>query len=183
MKIQELLEGVRKSPSQYGGGAPAMSAQRMTAPPISTVDRSAPWTKAAIGKAYKRTKDFNELKTAKEKFNFLYNLTAGKTSNKIRIEGPSGIHGYSNNLYHIQSYNPSTGDITLTLKTRESDNTVTGNVNDFTYKGRMGTATGSAKTYTFIPGKLTMVGSEPKTATNTLGRPGAKKYNFPKMPW
>jgi hypothetical protein len=177
MKIQELLEGVRKSPSQYGGGAPSMSAQRMTAPPISTVDRSAPWTKASIGQAYKRTKDFNELKTAKEKFDFLYNLTAGKTTNKIRIEGPS-----RSRVYYIQSYDPKTGNITLSIKTRESNNTVSGNVNDFTYKGRMGTATGSAKTYTFIPGELTMLGSEP----TQLGRPAGsskKKYNFPRMPW
>ena len=176
MKIKELLEGVGKSPSNYGGGAPSMSAQRMTAPPISTVDKSAPWVKAAIGQSYKRTTDFNKLKTAKEKFDFLYNLTAGKTTNKIRIEGPSA------RVYYIQSYDPKTGNITLSIKTRESNNTVSGNVNNFTYKGRMGTATGSAKTYTFIPGELTIVGSEPKQLGRPAG-PAKKKYNFPRMPW
>ena len=179
MRIRELLEGVRKSPGNYGGGAPSMSAQRVTAPSISTVDRSAPWTKAAIGKSYKRTKDFNELETAKEKFDFLYNLTTGKTTNKIRIEGPTDI-GYANAAYRIQTYNPATGDITLLLKTPQADNVVTGNTNNFKYQGRT-KSVGGPKTYTFIPSELTKVSST-KIPT-TRGRPTKKQYMFPKMPW
>ena len=180
MRIKELLEGVGKSPSNYGGGAPSMSAQRMTAPVVSTVDRSAPWTKAAIGKSYKRTKDFNELETVKEKFDFLHNLTSGKTANKIRIEGPKGMHGYANTAYRIQSYNSATGDITLLLKTPQADAVVTGNTNNFKYQGRT-KSVGGPKTYTFIPSELTKVSSTP--IQTTRGRPTKKQYTFPKMPW
>jgi hypothetical protein len=180
MRIKELLEGVKKSPSNYSGGAPAMSAQRMTAPAVSTMDRSAPWTKAAIGKSYKRTKDFNELETAKEKFDFLHNLTSGKTANKIRIEGPKGMHGYTSTAYRIQSYKPATGDITLLLKTPQADVVVAGNTNNFKYQGRT-KSVGGPKTYTFIPSELTKVSSTP--IQTTRGRPTKKQYTFPKMPW
>ena len=176
MKASELFEGLRKSPGQYGGGAPSMSAQRVTAPSISTVDRSAPWVKAAIGKARKKTQDFNALATAKEKFDFIYKLK--NTSTKLRILGQG------HNPYHIQSYDPATGNISLLLKTSQGDKIVTGNTNDFTYQGRHSTSTSGGKTYTFVPGKVTAVSTGPQQAVR--GRPigpAKKKYDFPKMPW
>jgi hypothetical protein len=176
MKIKELLEGVRKSPGQYGGGGPSMSAQRMTAPMVSTVDRTAPWVKAAIGKARKKSQDFNALPTDKEKFDFIYKLQS--TSTLIRILSPG------RNPYHIQSYDPATGDISLLLKTPKGNEIVTGNTNNFTYQGRQVTPSTGGKTYIFQPGKVTSVSTEPRQAVP--GRPVGpvkKKYNFPTMPW
>ena len=176
MTLYDLFEGVRKSPSQYGGGAPSMSAQRMTAPMVTTVDRTAPWVKAAIGKARKKTQDFNALATVKEKFDFIYKLQS--TSTQIRI--PS----QGRNPYHIQSYDPATGAISLLLKTPQGNEIVAGNANDFTYQGRQVTPSTGGKTYIFQPGKVTAVSTEPRQAVR--GRPAGpakKKYDFPKMPW
>ena len=180
MKAHEIFEGLTKSPGQYGGGAPSMSAQRMTAPTVSTIDRSAPWTRSQIAKATKRTKDFNQLATDKEKFDMLYNLPAGKTTNRIVIS-TTGAGGFGNTL-QIKAYDPATGNIDLILNSRGKTDEYQGNTNDFKFAGRTRTVSSNAKNYNFVPGKLSHMDSQEKP----MGRPGQKKkkeYKFPNMPW
>jgi len=176
MRAKELLEGVRKSPSQYGGGGPSMSAQRVTAPMVTTVDKSAPWVKDAMNKARKRTQDFKALGTDKEKFDFIYK--AQNTTTRIRIDSQSHFP------YYIQSYDPTTGDITLLLKNPKPGKIVTGNTNNFTYQGRQVAPSSNRKTYIFQTGEVTAVSTVP--SQTTVGRPtgpAKKKYDFPRMPW
>ena len=179
MKFNEFSEGKL--------GAQTV-ARRMTAPNVTTIDNTAPWTRAQRAKAYKRTVDFNALKTDKEKFDFLYNLTAGKTSNRIVIPGPrrTAITASSHsNPMKIQSYNPATGEIELLHNHSTGDKEIyTGNVNNFKFLGRSRPSGNSNKDYTFDPGSLTQVSVTPgQTKRGRPTGPANKQYNFPKLPW
>jgi hypothetical protein len=179
MKAHEIFEGVTKSPSQYGGGGASMSAHRMTAPTVSTIDRSAPWTKAQLARATQRTKDFNQLATDKEKFDMLYNLPTGKTTNRIVIS-TSGTGGQGR-TFQIKSYDPATGNIDLILNSSGKTDQYQANTNNFKFVGRTRMPSNSTKNYNFTPGELSHTDSQDKP----VGRPVAKKkeYKFPTMPW
>jgi hypothetical protein len=177
-----INEIITKSPSRYGGGAPSMSAQRMTAPNTTTPRGfSDPiFVKRAKQQKYNREKQFKALTTAKEKFDFLYGLEKGKSTNQIRIQGPSNL------TYHIQQYNPVTGDIVLLLKGLQSDDTIKGNTSNFVYQGRQASGATGPKIYIFIPQDLTTISSEPKIKKTNRGRPTGsvkKQYKFPPNPW
>jgi hypothetical protein len=158
-----------------GGMGAQTTARRMTAPNVSTIDYTAPWTRAQRAKAYKRSVDFNDLKTDKEKFDFLYNLKVGKTTNRIVIKGVTGS-------YQIKAYNPTTGNIELVTKNGYEESTAQGNVNNFIFQGRTRAPTGNTKNYTFVPVGITVTDTTPTKRGRPPG-PSKKQYDFPKLPW
>lgn len=164
MKFSEFSEGKL--------GAQTVT-RRITAPNVTTIDNTAPWTRAQQAKAYKRTVDFNALKTDKEKFDFLYNLKTGKTNNRILIQG--GLQ--------IKAYDPVTGEIELVSKKGDQESTLKGNVNNFTFQGRSRVVSGNIKNYNFIPSNLSIIDTVATKRGRPAGRPAKKEYNFPKLPW
>jgi len=151
-------------------------ARAITAPRVSTLDRSAPWVRAALGRSQARKRRFEDLPTDKEKFDFLYNLKQGKTTNQIVIPGTG------KNNYQIQSYDPATGDIVVTFHAGSARNTYRGNTKDFVFRGSQKPGAGSARNYIFSPRSLEMIDSQPTRAGAPSG-PRKKQYTFPKMPW
>lgn len=169
MRAKEFLQEAQAT------GTPTR-ARAIDAPRVSTIDRSAPWVKAAIGRAQQRKRRFEELTTGKEKFDFLYNLKTGKSNNRIMILG----RGRQN--LQIKSYDPATGDIVMTLSTGQEVNTYSGNTNNFKFvRSEKSGTTGSARNYIFNPGQPDLIDSVRQS--DLRGRPKKKQYTFPKMPW
>ena len=91
--------------------------------------------------AYNIVKDVMTAPTAKEKFEILFNLKAGNTSNKIRLFGPNG------KKYSPDSYDPSTGIIKLVgLSGNRSFST---SVDNLEFKGKERTLSSSTKYWNF----------------------------------
>lgn len=174
-----INEIITKNPGSYGGGAPSMQAHRVTPPNISTPRGfSDPvFVKKAKKQKYDREQQFKKLATDKQRFDFLYQLEQGKSSNKISIKGAG------DETYHVQQYDPATGDIILLVKTLQGNDMVKGNTKNFLYQGRHGTYAGSPKTYTFVAKDLIPVSSQPKTKRGRPTGPVKKKYQFPPNPW
>ena len=167
MRAREFLQEAQAT------GTPTR-ARVMDAPRVSTMDRSAPWTRAAMGQARQRKRSFEELPTDKEKFDFLYTLKKGRTTNRIVI--PRGRQNLQ-----IKSYDPATGDITMTLSTGQQIDTYTGNTNNFKFHKSEKSAAGGPRNYIFSPGSVELVDSARQS--DLRGRPKKKQYTFPNMPW
>ena len=155
----------------------------MSAPLVTTRDPSAPWTKKQQAIAYKRAKEFNELTSPKEQFEYIKRVSETSSSIVLRIL-PLNVLG---NPLHIQTYDPATGDITLLQHAPHGETIIfQGNVNQFRYKGRVRAPTGSKKYYEFIPTGIKEVSRERKPVK--AGRPvQAKPFSKPskltKLPW
>jgi hypothetical protein len=173
MRLKEILEA--KIGTQT-------SLHRMSAPSVSTIDPSAPWTKKQRAVAYKRAKDFNELTTAKEKFEYIKKVSEKNPSNALRILPPNVL----GNPLHIQTYDPATGNIVLLQHTSGETVLFQGNVNQFEYKGRVRAPTGSKKYYEFIPTNIKEISRElkpVKTGRPVQAKPFSKPSTLTKLPW
>lgn len=173
MRLKEILEA--KVGTQT-------SLQRMSAPSVTTRDPSAPWTKKYQAIAYKRAKEFNELTSPKEQFEYIKRVAETSPSNALRIL-PLNVLG---NPLHIQTYDPVTGDITLLQHASGETILFQGNVNQFRYKGRVRAPTGSKKYYEFIPTGIKEVSRELKPVKSgrpVQAKPFSKPSTLTKLPW
>lgn len=185
MKIKEVISEVflTKSPSKYSGG-PSSSAHRISAPSIefNAGGRDAPgFVKAAMHQSQQRKKDFNELSTGKEKFDFIYFLKTGKTSHSVKVsQTPDNIR----NSLKIQDYDKDTGEITLTKSSSSGYITVyKGNTNNFEFIKRQRPVSSSQYSYIFTPGKIEEVDSYNSDKPRLKTGPNKKKWDIPNSPW
>ena len=100
---------------------------------VSTIDRSAPWTKKQSAVAYNRAKTFNQAGSGAEKFDFLYKETNGFTTKKqigvkIQVKGiPLSIDSYDSATGELIVRNQNPGKIITKYKT---------NIKDYEFVGR-----------------------------------------------
>jgi len=167
-------------------GNPQMVARRISAPGVSTVDYSAPWVQAKMQQARQRKKSFNELETDKEKFDFLYKLKTGKTTNTIKIQGPSPDRFGAPITLNIENYNPATGDIELVGYARQGragsqELKYRANTGTFEFGGRSRKGLAGAYNYSFSPGRsLELISQQARIRPQ---EPVAKAVAKPASPW
>jgi hypothetical protein len=168
-------------------GNPQMVARRISAPRVSTVDTSAPWVQAAMQQARQRKKSFNELATDKEKFDFLYKLKTGKTTNTIKIQGPAASSYGAPIVLNIENYNPATGDIELVGYARQGragsqELKYRANTNTFNYSSRFRKGISTAGyDYFFTPGSsLELISQQARVKPQ---EPVSKAVAKPASPW
>jgi hypothetical protein len=130
-------------------------------PSVSTIDRSAPWVQKNIKISSDRTRKFNELQTAAEKLEFLYNETDGFTKNK----SIKPVFLVKNVRFPFKSFDPSTGKLVLkdpSVFGGKKSLTYTQDIADFEYDSRFKSASSSTVSYLF----KTEVEGEPNKEDN-----------------
>jgi hypothetical protein len=173
MKIQELVEnGPLKGTN--------MSIQRRDAPDLSDPFRgkiSAPgFVRAAVYNKHKKSKEFHELDSVKDQWDFLYRTDKNLNNSNIIINSPDGKQRYTR-----VSYDPTSGTIELASRGQR----YSGNVNDFLYKGRHRTVSSSTLKYTFTvdPNQLKHLGRDPNYRPQTRPKEKQKVFTVPRNPW
>lgn len=173
MRLKEITNEGKVKVGQFPG-----SMHRITAPYTGGGPRvnEPAFVKAGKQKKYQRTVDFNDLKTDKEKFEFIYNLKVGKTTNKAVFEIP-GTNGSK-----VISYDPQTGNIELEVARGNNVDLYSGNANNFKFLGREKSPSVPLIKYKFSPGALEDLGPVARK-TKTQAKPFSKPSTLTKLPW
>jgi hypothetical protein len=165
-KIGQFPGSMHRITAPYTAGGP-----RVTEPGF---------VKAAKQKKYQRLLAFNDLKTDKEKFEFIYNLKDAKATNKIVFEIP-GTAGTK-----IVDYNPQTGEVKFSVSRGPNVDLYSGNANNFKFLGREKVTSSGVTKYKFMPGDikdLDPIARQTKTQYKTQKKPFSKPSTLTKLPW
>jgi hypothetical protein len=169
-------------------------------PNVTQIDRSAPWTKKAMGIAANFTMMSNKVKKGEAQPKDLFDMLA-KTSNnftKVATHSPSlqildKNQQFGNNYGIVVSYDPSSGNLEFRVKLPLDTKVYQTNISKFEYKGRGKSTNSSGANYTFFyPGQLselpfrTVEKKKKETPQSDL-----EKFNYPdpvvpekpKSPW
>ena len=124
--------------------------------------------------AYDIVKSINNADTAKEKIEIITNLSVGKTSNKIVVVGPN------DKKYAFQSYDSSTGKLTVSMSTT----LYTVDVDSLEFLGKERSPSTTIKKWLFKTNNLEIQGKmEPKLDAAKKGRPSKPTYTMPNRLW
>ena len=180
MKIKEILSEVyiTKAPSKYKGSGVSSTAHRITAPELGrTYTKDAPgFIKAAVQKNKQRKKEFKDLVTGKEKFDFIYFMKEGSSNHRVAILSSDGQGSLK-----VSEYNRETGDITLQKNRGYVTTVYTGNTNNFEFVKRERQVSGPQIRYIFNPGKLEEI--DHYTKPQKQNPKPTKKWDIPNSPW
>jgi len=121
--------------------------------------------------AYDIVKTVSKLPTSKEKFEYIFNLKDGQTSNSIRVVDSEGV------AYGIKDYNADTGEVTVS----RGGALGTVNIDDLEFKGKERSISSTKKTWIFSTPAIQKI----KSATARGGRPpkSDSSYSFPNRLW
>jgi len=167
MKIKDIiLEAFTKSPSRYSGGP--QSVTRSVARGLPSLHPTGGYKygpPAFIAKAMNQKKNreekFNALPTAKEKFDFLFNIKSTKAEGNTRIAFDIRFADPNGNLarqtLQITKYDPTSGNIELFDNRNKID--YSSNTKDFEYVKRERSSSSTKFRYIFI--------AKPKTASTS----------------
>ena len=178
MKIKEIiLEAITKSPSRYSSGPQTVT--RSIAGGLPSLHptggyRYGPPTFIAKSMKQKKNREekFNALPTAKEKFDFLYNIKSAKGAGSsvlaydIRLPDANGAQ--TRQPLQILKYNPASGDIELFDNRNKID--YSSNTNDFVYIKRERSSSSTLFRYIFV--------AKPKTASTSSAMPAYQRGEF-----
>ena len=178
MKIKDvILEAITKSPSRYSSGPQTVT--RSVARGLPSLHPTGGYKygpPAFISKAMNqkrnREEKFNALPTAKEKFDFLYNIKSTKGEGNTRIAFdirlPDVNGAPTRQPLQILKYDPASGNIELFDNRNKID--YSSNTNDFVYIKRERSSSSTLFRYIFV--------AKPKTASTSSAMPAYQRGEF-----